>query len=69
MSRAVEVCRHLRGKDQKLFAAIKRSLNLTGQMDDASLEAVTIEDLGAYLTEDSSADARARFLSKNTRKV
>lgn len=66
-SRALEVCKHLRGKDQRLFAAIKRSLNLTGQMDDASLEAMTIEDLGAYLTGDSSADARARFLSKNAK--
>ncbi|KYG24289.1 enoyl-CoA hydratase [Bradyrhizobium sp. AT1] len=66
-SRALEVCKHLRGKDQRLFAAIKRSLNLTDQMDDASLEAMTIEDLGAYLTGDSSADARARFLLKNTK--
>lgn len=66
-SRALEVCKDLRGKDQRLFAAIKRSLNLTGQMDDASLEAITIEDLGAYLTGDSSADARARFLSKNAK--
>lgn len=65
--RALEVCKHLRGKDQRLFAAIKRSLNLTGQMDDASLEAMTIEDLGAYLTGDSSAGARARFLSKNAK--
>ncbi|MES5484904.1 enoyl-CoA hydratase/isomerase family protein [Bradyrhizobium sp. INPA03-11B] len=69
MSRAVEVCTHLRGKDQKLFAAIKRSLNLTGQMDDASLEGMTIEDLSAYLTESSAADARARFLSKNSGKT
>jgi enoyl-CoA hydratase len=68
MARALEVCKHLRGKEQKLFAAIKRSLNLTGQMDDASLEAVTLEDLSAYLTEDSSADARARFLSKSQRR-
>jgi len=66
-SRALEVCKHLRGKDQRLFAAIKRSLNLTDRMDDASLEAMTIEDLGAYLTGDSSADARARFLLKNTK--
>lgn len=66
-SRALEVCKHLRGKDQRLFAAIKRSLNLTGQLDDASLEAMTIENLGAYLTGDSSADARARFLSKNAK--
>lgn len=69
MARAVEVCRQFRGKDQKLFAAIKRSMNLTGQMDDASLEAMTIEDLGAYLTWNDSADARARFLSKNARKA
>ncbi|WP_028161639.1 enoyl-CoA hydratase/isomerase family protein [Bradyrhizobium elkanii] len=68
MGRAVEVCKHLRGKEKKLFAAIKRSLNLTGQMDDASLEVMTIEDLNAYLTENSSADARARFLSKNSKK-
>ncbi|TQF32891.1 enoyl-CoA hydratase/isomerase family protein [Bradyrhizobium sp. UNPA324] len=66
-SRALEECKYLRGKDQRLFAAIKRSLNLTEQMDDASLEAMTIEDLGAYLTGDSSADARARFLSKNAK--
>lgn len=67
--RAVEVCRHLRGKEQKLFAAIKRSLNETAQMDDDALEATTVEDLGAYLNVDSSADARARFLSKNTKKA
>jgi enoyl-CoA hydratase/carnithine racemase len=67
-ARAVAVCRYLRGKDQRLFAAIKRSLNLTGQMDDASLEAMTIEDLGAYLGENSSADARARFLSKGSKR-
>lgn len=64
MRRAVEVCRILRGKDQKLFAAIKRSLNLTGQMDDESLAAMTIDDLDAYLTKENSADARASFLSK-----
>ncbi len=69
MGRAVEVCRILRGKDQKLFAAIKRSLNLTGQMDDESLAAMTVEDLGAYLTEENSANARARFLSRNVKKV
>lgn len=68
-ARAVEVCRQLRGKEQKLFAAIKRSLNLTDHMDDAALEAVTIEDLGAYLTEHSSAGARARFLAKGTKKA
>ncbi|WP_441256330.1 enoyl-CoA hydratase/isomerase family protein [Bradyrhizobium sp. 482_C4_N1_1] len=69
ISRSVEICRNLRAKEQKLFAAIKRSLNLTGPMDDASLEAMTIDDLGAYLSEDSSADARARFLSKNSTKA
>jgi enoyl-CoA hydratase/carnithine racemase len=67
-ARALEVCKHLRGKDQKLFVAIKRSLNLTSQMDDASLETVTIADLAAYLTENSSAEARARFLSKSSRR-
>ncbi|MEY9300948.1 enoyl-CoA hydratase/carnithine racemase [Bradyrhizobium elkanii] len=69
MVRAGEVCRYLRGKERKLFAAIKRSLNLTGQMDDAALEAVTIEDLAAYLVDDSSAQARSRFLSKQPRKA
>ncbi|MCC8947290.1 enoyl-CoA hydratase/isomerase family protein [Bradyrhizobium sp. Arg62] len=69
MVRAREVCRYLRGKERKLFAAIKRSLNLTGQMDDAALEAVTIEDLAAYLVDDSSAQARSRFLSKQPRKA
>jgi enoyl-CoA hydratase/carnithine racemase len=69
MRRAVEVCRFLRGKDRKLFAAIKRSLNLTGQMDDASLEAMTVQDLGSYLTENSSANARARFLSKGEKQA
>ncbi|MGY4572635.1 enoyl-CoA hydratase/isomerase family protein [Bradyrhizobium sp. USDA 3256] len=67
MARAVDVCRTLRGKDQKLFAAIKRSLNLTARMDDAALEEMTVRDLDAYLTGDSSAEARTRFLSKNTR--
>jgi enoyl-CoA hydratase/carnithine racemase len=67
--RASEVCRHLRAKEPRLFAAIKRSLNLTGQMDDDALEAMTIDDLGAYLTGDDSANARARFLSKNKKKA
>lgn len=67
--RALEVCRLLRGKDRKLFAAIKRSLNLTGQMDDESLAAMTVQDLGCYLTEGRSADARARFLSKSEKKA
>jgi enoyl-CoA hydratase/carnithine racemase len=67
--RALEVCQLLRGKDQKLFAAIKRSLNLTDQMDDESLEAMTVQDLGCYLTEGRSADARERFLSKSEKKA
>lgn len=69
MMRAVDVCRTLRGKDRKLFAAIKRSLNLTAQMNDAALEAMTVDDLGAYLTENSSAEARARFLAKSVKKT
>jgi enoyl-CoA hydratase len=64
--RAVEVCRTLRAKDQRLFAAIKRSMNLTNEMSDEELRAMTVEDLGAYLTGTSPAEARARFLSKNT---
>jgi enoyl-CoA hydratase/carnithine racemase len=67
--RAVEVCRFLCGKDRKLFAAIKRSLNLTDQMDDEALEAMTVQDLRSYLTENGSADARARFLSKGEKKA
>ncbi|MET3840682.1 enoyl-CoA hydratase/carnithine racemase [Bradyrhizobium sp. OAE829] len=63
--RAISVCRQLRGKDKKLFAAIKRSLNLTGLMDDDALDAMTIDDLKEYLGEKASADARARFLAKN----
>lgn len=62
--RAISVCRQLRGKDKKLFAAIKRSLNLTGLMDDDALDAMTIDDLKEYLDEKASAEARARFLSK-----
>jgi len=65
MDRAISVCRKLRGKDKKLFAAIKRSLNLTGQMNDDALAAMTIADLKAYLEGEASADARARFLAKN----
>jgi enoyl-CoA hydratase/carnithine racemase len=66
--RAMSVCRQLRKKDRKLFTAIKRSLNLTGQMSDDELDAMTIDDLKIYLEEESSAEARARFLgkSKNT---
>jgi enoyl-CoA hydratase/carnithine racemase len=63
--RAISVCRQLRGKDRKLFAAIKRSLNLTGLMDDDALDVMTIDDLKEYLGEKTSAEARARFLSKN----
>lgn len=69
MRRATEVCRHMRAKEPRLFAAIKRSLNLSGQMDDDALEAMTIDDLGAYLTGDGSANARARFLSKSKNKA
>ena len=64
--RAISVCRELRGKDKKLFAAIKRSLNLTGLMDDDALDAMTIDDLKEYLDEKASAEARARFLSKTS---
>jgi enoyl-CoA hydratase len=64
--RAISVCRELRGKDKKLFAAIKRSLNLTGLMDDDALDAMTIDDLKEYLGEKASAEARARFLSKTS---
>ncbi|MBR0873270.1 enoyl-CoA hydratase/isomerase family protein [Bradyrhizobium tropiciagri] len=63
--RAISICRQLRSKDAKLFAAIKRSLNLTGLMSDDELDAMTIGDLAVYLDEDSSADARARFLAKS----
>lgn len=69
MTRSLEVCRQLRGKDKKLFAAIKFSLNLTRELDDDALEAMTVNDLGAYLAEGNSADARARFLSKTAKKM
>lgn len=65
--RATEICRALRQKDRKLFHAIKRSLNLTVQMGDQALEDMTVADLDAYVTAESSADARARFLSKNSK--
>jgi len=64
-NRARSICRQLRSKDRKLFAAIKRSLNLTGQMSDGELDDMTIADLPAYLDEEGSAEARARFLAKN----
>ena len=62
---ALSICRKLRQKDSKLFEAMKRSLNLTGQMSDDELDAMTISDLKLYLEEESSAEARARFLGKN----
>jgi enoyl-CoA hydratase/carnithine racemase len=65
--RAISVCRQLGNKDKKLFAAIKRSLNLTSQMSDDALEAMTIDDLKEYLGVESSAEARARFLTKNVK--
>jgi enoyl-CoA hydratase/carnithine racemase len=68
-SRAAQMCTQLRSKDRKLFAAIKRSLNLTGQLDDDELEAMTVDDLGAYLGDDRSVEARAKFLSKNAKKA
>ncbi|MCP4616771.1 MAG: enoyl-CoA hydratase/isomerase family protein [Bradyrhizobium sp.] len=64
MARAIAICRQLRSKDQKLFAAIKYSLNLTGQMSDEELDDMTVRHLGRYLDNDHSAQARARFLSK-----
>lgn len=65
--RAVEVCRILRQKDRKLFDVIKRSINRTALLDDQALEDMTVADLGAYVTNKSSAEARARFLSKNNK--
>ncbi len=67
--RARDVCRALRAKDTKLFAAIKRSLNRTGHLDDDALAAMTVEDLRAYVAGESAADARARFLSRSARKA
>ncbi|MEY9127268.1 enoyl-CoA hydratase/carnithine racemase [Bradyrhizobium yuanmingense] len=64
LDRAIDVCRDFRSKDPKLFAAIKRSLNLTGQLSDDQLEQMTVDDLGQYLDNDDSADARARFLAR-----
>lgn len=63
--RAISVCRHLRGKERQLFAAIKRSLNLTAQLSDSALEAMTLDDMHAYLGVETSVDARAEFLSKS----
>jgi enoyl-CoA hydratase/carnithine racemase len=65
--RAISICQALRKKDKKLFAAIKRSVNLTALLGDDALEAMTIGDLKEYLEEDSSAEARARFLAKSKR--
>jgi enoyl-CoA hydratase/carnithine racemase len=62
---ALSICRELRQKDNKLFQGIKRSLNLTGQMSDDELDAMTVSDLKLYLEGESSAEARARFLGKN----
>lgn len=66
-SRAREVCGALRQKDRKLFHAIKRSLNRTAQMSDHALEEMTVADLDAYVTAESSTTARAKFLSKNSK--
>lgn len=63
--RAIAVCRHLRSKESQLFAAIKRSLNLTGQLSDDALEAITLDDMHAYLGAETSASARAQFLSRS----
>jgi hypothetical protein len=57
----------LRQKDRKLFDVIKRSLNRTALLDDRALEDMTVADLEAYVTAESSAEARARFLSKNSK--
>jgi enoyl-CoA hydratase/carnithine racemase len=62
--RAVAVCRQMRLKDRKLFAAIKRSINLTEQMGDDQLEDMTIDDLGAYLEDQDAANARAKFFQR-----
>jgi enoyl-CoA hydratase/carnithine racemase len=69
LDRARSVCRDLRQKDDKLFAAIKRSLNLTASMDDQELERMTIEDLEAYLNNPVSSEARARFLTKGAKRA
>ena len=67
--RAIEVCREFVEKNGKLFTAIKRSINLTGQMDDPNLESMTLDDLGCYLDEGRSAAARTRFLQKSSKRV
>jgi len=64
LDRARAICSNMRKKDQKLFAAIKRSVNQTSMMDDQELERMTIQDLEAYLTSADSSEARARFLAK-----
>jgi len=64
LDRAIDVCRRYRSKDRKLFAAIKRSLNLTGQLGDDQLEQMTVDDLSQYLDNNDSANARARFLNR-----
>jgi len=64
LDRAIEICSDFGSKDRKLFAALKRSLNMTGQLSDAELEQMTVDDLSQYLDNDESADARARFLAR-----
>lgn len=64
LDRARVICDSLRKKDQKLFAAIKRSMNQTSIMTDHELEHMTIQDLEAYLNSADSSEARARFLTK-----
>jgi enoyl-CoA hydratase/carnithine racemase len=65
LDRAIATCRALCAKDAQLFSAIKRTLVQSPQMTDAALLDMTLNDLGGYLGNPKSADARSQFLNRN----
>jgi enoyl-CoA hydratase/carnithine racemase len=64
-TRARAVAEELRSKDLVLYAAIKRTLGRSDRMTDQELESMTLDDMKCYLERHETAEARARFLSRN----
>ncbi len=57
----------LRGKDMRLFSAIKRTFNDAAHMTDDELEERTISDMKDYLNREEAAAAREQFLQRKAK--
>jgi enoyl-CoA hydratase/carnithine racemase len=63
-SRAISLAAGLRAKDPLLFGMIKRSLDLSGGLDDAEMADRTLEDMRTYIGRSETVAARAAFLGR-----